>query len=129
MPEYEFNYRYTERNSLTLNAKNLKTARELFKEKMIGTQDLRVESIETGRTKFESKVFEKTREALEDFPLSELELSTRAMNCLTNKEYIVISDIWDMTEGELIGRCSNLGRMTMREIIDRLKDLGVYRQC
>ena len=55
---------------------------------------------------------------------SELELSTRTMNCLKNDSINYIEDLVQKTAAELL-RTPNFGRKSLNEIIESLKMLGL----
>jgi len=57
-------------------------------------------------------------------PVSELELSVRATNCLRNANITLIGELVQRTEAEML-RTKNFGRKSLREIKDLLAKMGL----
>ena len=58
-------------------------------------------------------------------PISELELSVRASNCLESGRIRMLGDLVQRTEDELLGLRS-FGRTSLREVKKKLEDLGLH---
>ncbi len=60
-----------------------------------------------------------------DRPVSELELSVRAANCLKNVDLSTIRDLVKKTEAEML-KTKNFGRKSLNEIKEVLADMGLH---
>jgi DNA-directed RNA polymerase subunit alpha len=60
-----------------------------------------------------------------DRPVSELELSVRAANCLKNVDLSTIRDLVQKTEAEML-KTKNFGRKSLNEIKDVLAEMGLH---
>lgn len=59
-----------------------------------------------------------------DLPVEHLDLSVRSFNCLKREEFHTVRHIVNLTETEL-QNIHNLGEKSVREIIDKIKELGL----
>jgi DNA-directed RNA polymerase subunit alpha len=57
-------------------------------------------------------------------PLSELELSVRANNCLESVKMETVGELVKMTEAELL-KIRSFGRTSLREVKRKLADMGL----
>lgn len=57
-------------------------------------------------------------------PISELDLSVRASNCLESAKVNIVADVVSMTESELL-KVRSFGRTSLREVKRKLLDLGL----
>ncbi len=64
-----------------------------------------------------------TARALET-PIEEIELTVRAYNCLKRAGIHTISDLVDKSEAEVM-RIRNLGKKSLKEVLDKVKELGL----
>ena len=71
------------------------------------------------------KFNESKQEAIvEETPIEEVEFSVRAYNCLKRHGVHTIQDLVDMTELE-VTKIRNLGKKSLKEVIDKVSDLGL----
>lgn len=64
-----------------------------------------------------------TENKIEDMKIEELDFTVRSYNCLKKAGVNTISDLTSMTYTELL-KIKNLGRKSLNEIIDKMKELG-----
>lgn len=64
-----------------------------------------------------------TESSIEDMKIEELDFTVRSYNCLKKAGVNTISDLTSMTYLELL-KIKNLGRKSLNEIIDKMKELG-----
>ncbi len=57
-------------------------------------------------------------------PIEEIELTVRAYNCLKRAGIHTISDLVNKSEGEVM-RIRNLGKKSLKEVLDKVKELGL----
>ena len=57
-------------------------------------------------------------------PIEELDLSVRAYNCLKRAAIHNLSDLTSMSETEMM-KIRNLGKKSLKEVIDKIKDMGL----
>ena len=57
-------------------------------------------------------------------PVEELDLSVRAYNCLKRAGIHSLSDLTSMSENEMM-KIRNLGKKSLKEVIDKIKDMGL----
>ena len=60
---------------------------------------------------------------IEDMKIEELDFTVRSYNCLKKAGVNTISDLTSMTYNELL-KIKNLGKKSLNEIIDKMKELG-----
>lgn len=60
-------------------------------------------------------------------PVEELDLSVRAYNCLKRAGLHSLSDLTSMSENEMM-KIRNLGKKSLKEVIDKIKDMGLKFQ-
>lgn len=89
-----------------------------------------VQYSEIGTETLTEEVMSATDEDLEllrklQLPISELELSVRASNCLESGRIRMLGDLVQRTEDELLGLRS-FGRTSLREVKKKLEDLGLH---
>ena len=86
---------------------------------------IRLEAIRIREGAFDDLIREKKVEPVNtEIPIDELELSVRSWNCLRRAGVNYISDMDGWTQERLM-RVRNLGRKSMMEIIDRLRERGI----
>ncbi len=61
--------------------------------------------------------------SLEDMRIEELDFTVRSYNCLKKAGVNSISDLTSMSYSELL-KIKNLGRKSLNEIIDKMRELG-----
>lgn len=59
-----------------------------------------------------------------NIPISDLELSVRSYNCLTNEGYKTVGDLVDLSVKDFLG-ITNFGRKSLRELVYVLREYGV----
>mgnify|MGYP002750045914 FL=1 len=64
-----------------------------------------------------------TENNIEDMKIEELDFTVRSYNCLKKAGVNTISDLTSMSYIELL-KIKNLGRKSLNEIIDKMKELG-----
>ena len=89
-----------------------------------------VQYSEIGTDTLTEEVMSATDEDLEllrklQLPISELELSVRASNCLESGRIRQLGDLVQRTEDELLALRS-FGRTSLREVKKKLEDLGLH---
>ena len=57
-------------------------------------------------------------------PIEELDLSVRAYNCLKRAGIHTLQDITAMTEDEMM-KIRNLGKKSLKEVLDKVKEMGL----
>ena len=57
-------------------------------------------------------------------PIEELDLSVRAYNCLKRDAIHTLQDLTSKTESEMM-KIRNLGKKSLKEVIDKVKDMGL----
>jgi len=70
-----------------------------------------------------SSVSAEAESNIEDMKIEELDFTVRSYNCLKKAGVNTISDLTSMTYVELL-KIKNLGRKSLNEIIDKMKELG-----
>jgi len=70
-----------------------------------------------------SSLNSETESNIEDMKIEELDFTVRSYNCLKKAGVNTISDLTSMTYVELL-KIKNLGRKSLNEIIDKMKELG-----
>lgn len=61
-------------------------------------------------------------------PVDDLDLSVRAYNCLKRAGIHTLNDLTNMSEAEMM-KIRNLGKKSLKEVIDKIKDMGLsFRQ-
>lgn len=73
------------------------------------------------------KMIDRDREELRkklNMSVNEIELSVRAANCLNNANILTVGHLAQKTEAEML-KYRNFGRKSLREIQDKLKELGL----
>jgi DNA-directed RNA polymerase subunit alpha len=73
------------------------------------------------------KMVDRDREELRkklNMSVNEIELSVRAANCLNNANILTVGHLAQKTEAEML-KYRNFGRKSLREIQDKLKELGL----
>lgn len=90
----------------------------VFIRKLEDATGKKVKSLEETKTADESLLQKPWKETIGSF------LSTRTKNCLQNDGYTTLGDITVRTKGQLM-RLPNLGKMSLTEIEDGLKSLGL----
>ena len=70
-----------------------------------------------------SSLNSETESNIEDMKIEELDFTVRSYNCLKKAGVNTISDLISMTYVELL-KIKNLGRKSLNEIIDKMKELG-----
>ena len=60
---------------------------------------------------------------MDDMKIEELDFTVRSYNCLKKAGVNTIGDLGKMTYAELL-KIKNLGRKSLNEIIDKMKELG-----
>ena len=61
--------------------------------------------------------------SVEDMKIEELDFTVRSYNCLKKAGVNTISDLTSMSYNELL-KIKNLGKKSLNEIIDKMKELG-----
>jgi len=74
--------------------------------------------------KIEEKAVDEELTAKLNMPMSELELSVRANNCLESAKIETVGQLVDMSESELL-KIRSFGRTSLREVKRKLTDLGL----
>lgn len=64
------------------------------------------------------------KQRLLEMPIENLELSVRAYNCLSRANINTVLDLISKTENEMM-RIRNLGKKSLKEVIDKVKELGL----
>ncbi len=59
-----------------------------------------------------------------EMPIEELDLSVRAYNCLKRDNIYTLGDLTEKTEVEMM-KIRNLGKKSLKEVVDKVKDLGL----
>lgn len=57
-------------------------------------------------------------------PIEELDLSVRAYNCLKRAGHHTLQDLTSLTESEMM-KIRNLGKKSLKEVIDKIKEMGL----
>ena len=57
-------------------------------------------------------------------PIEEIEFSVRAYNCLKRAGINTMQDLIDKRESE-VNKIRNLGKKSLKEVIDKVKDMGL----
>ena len=57
-------------------------------------------------------------------PIEELDLSVRAYNCLKRAGHHTLQDLTSLSESEIM-KIRNLGKKSLKEVIDKIKDMGL----
>ena len=57
-------------------------------------------------------------------PIEELDLSVRAYNCLKRAGHHTLQDLTSLSESEMM-KIRNLGKKSLKEVIDKIKDMGL----
>ena len=57
-------------------------------------------------------------------PIEEIEFSVRAYNCLKRAGVNTMQDLIDKRESE-VNKIRNLGKKSLKEVIDKVKDMGL----
>jgi len=57
-------------------------------------------------------------------PISELDLSIRATNCLSSEKIVTVRDLVSKTEDDLL-KIRNFGKTTLKEITEKLSEMGL----
>ena len=57
-------------------------------------------------------------------PIEELDLSDRAYNCLKRAGHHTLQDLTSLSESEIM-KIRNLGKKSLKEVIDKIKDMGL----
>ena len=70
-----------------------------------------------------SSLNSETESNIEDMKIEELDFTVRSYNCLKKAGVNTISDLTSMTYVEIL-KIKNLGRKSLNEIIDKMKELG-----
>ena len=83
--------------------------------------DLNEIADETGLMK--SKAEDPNQKALET-SIDDLDLSVRAYNCLKRAGILTLHDLVDKTENEMM-KIRNLGKKSLKEVIDKVKSMGL----
>ena len=82
-------------------------------------------STSTGAVTWASRASDAALEAKLNTPLSELNLSVRAGNCLESENILTVRDLVSRTEDQLL-EVRNFGETTLAELQQKLREMGLH---